>query len=77
MTKWWEPSFDPMEELILQRSKITQVENNQRALVNAQNDLGHAVKELIEQNNQLVSALHNHKREIEQLKRLITTKENK
>lgn len=71
MTKWWDPSFDPMEELIHSRNRIHQLEANERALINAQNDLGSAVKQLVEQHNEVLFVLGNHKREIEQLKHLI------
>jgi hypothetical protein len=70
MNNWWQPSFDPMEELIVSRNKILQLEVNERALVQAQNQLGQAYKDLITQHNDVIEALHNHKREIEQLKNL-------
>jgi SMC interacting uncharacterized protein involved in chromosome segregation len=72
MSEWWQPSFDPMEALISNGHKIRTLEHNQRELIKAQNDLGQSMKELVLQHNELIGALHNHKREIEQLKQQIT-----
>lgn len=33
MNNWWQPSFDPMEELIVSRNKILQLEVNEPMLV--------------------------------------------
>ncbi len=68
MSEWWQPSFDPMEELINSRHRIKALEHNQRELIKAQNDLGSSMKELVIQHNELIGALQNHKREIERLK---------
>lgn len=68
---FWQPSFDPMEELITQRQRINQLEQNQRSLIQAQNEIGSAMKDLVLQHNELVGALQNHKNQINLLKQQI------
>lgn len=69
MTQYWQPSFDPMEELINSRNRIRQLEVNQRELVNVQNELGAAVKDLVLQHNELIIVVKTHKQEIQRLRK--------
>ena len=58
MTKpFWQPAFDPMDALIDLRRRVRDIEQNQLAIIQAQNDLGWSMKTLIEQHNLMAKEL--------------------
>jgi hypothetical protein len=58
MTKpFWQPAFDPMDALIDLRQRVKQLEQNQLAIIQAQNDIGWSMKTLIEQHNIMATQL--------------------
>jgi hypothetical protein len=58
MTKpFWQPAFDPMDALLDLRRRVRDIEQNQLAIIQAQNDLGWSMKTLIEQHNIMAKEL--------------------
>lgn len=53
-TPFWQPAFDPMDALLDLRQRVKQLEQNQLAIIQAQNDIGYSLKTLIEQHNLII-----------------------
>jgi hypothetical protein len=58
MTKpFWSPSFDPMDALIKLNRRVSLLEQNQQALIQAQNDLGESMAQLVHQHNEIIQII--------------------
>jgi hypothetical protein len=57
MSEWWQPTFDPMDVLIDLNRRVSILEQNQQALVKAQNDLGESMRQLVEQHNSIIELI--------------------
>jgi len=57
MSEWWQPTFDPMDVLIDLNRRVSILEQNQGALVKAQNDLGESMRQLVEQHNTIIELI--------------------
>lgn len=56
-TPFWQPAFDPMDALLDLRQRVKQLEQNQLAIIQAQNDIGYSMKTLIEQHNHIIDKI--------------------
>lgn len=56
-TPFWQPAFDPMDALIDLRQRVKQLEQNQLAIIQAQNDIGWSIKTLIDEHNNMAKEL--------------------
>lgn len=67
MTKpFWQPAFDPMDVLLDLRRRVRELEQNQLAIIQAQNDIGWSMKTLIEQHNHIVEELSDIRKQIKE-----------
>jgi hypothetical protein len=57
MNEWWQPTFDPWDVLIDLNRRVSILEQNQQALVKAQNDLGESMRQLVEQHNTIIALI--------------------
>jgi uncharacterized protein YigA (DUF484 family) len=57
MTRIYDPEFDPLLELEIQRHKIAVLEANFSRLVEAFNNQSHLVRQIAEQNTQLLEQM--------------------
>ena len=62
MSEWWQPTFDPMDVLIDLNRRVSILEQNQQALVKAQNDLGESMRQLVEQHNTIIELIKDTKK---------------
>ena len=62
MNEWWQPTFDPWDVLIDLNRRVSILEQNQGALVKAQNDLGESMRQLVEQHNAIIELIKPGKR---------------
>jgi hypothetical protein len=59
MSHWIDPSFDPLEELHQAKQKIALLENNFLQLVMAHNKQSDLIKQIYDQNTQLLDMWNN------------------
>jgi hypothetical protein len=59
MTHWIDPNFDPLEELHQTKQKLALLENNFLQLVMAHNKQGELIKQIYDQNTQLLDMWNN------------------